>query len=191
LHRRWLNELENGIQYLWNAIIHGGTIDNAVIGGTVPEAGTFTTLTQTTGKAAGAIPISDSNGLFTLTTSTGTGAPVRATSPTLITPALGTPSSGTLTNCTGYPAASESVSGIAELATNAEALAGTDTSRVVTPDDLKYVLDRRILQYYGVSWDENADTYARTGSTAGQPWRSHSGRCLPSGSRQNERMLAT
>jgi hypothetical protein len=33
---------------------------------------------------------------------TGTGALVFASSPTLVTPALGTPSSGTLTNCTGY-----------------------------------------------------------------------------------------
>lgn len=35
------------------------------------------------------------------TTATGSGAPVRATSPTLVTPALGTPSSGVLTSCTG------------------------------------------------------------------------------------------
>lgn len=35
---------------------------------------------------------------------TGTGAVVCATSPTLVTPLLGTPTSGTLTNCTGYPA---------------------------------------------------------------------------------------
>lgn len=34
---------------------------------------------------------------------TGSGALVFATSPTLVTPALGTPSSGTLTNCTGLP----------------------------------------------------------------------------------------
>ena len=34
------------------------------------------------------------------TTATGTGAPVRSTSPTLVTPVLGTPASGTLTNCT-------------------------------------------------------------------------------------------
>jgi hypothetical protein len=38
-------------------------------------------------------------------TSTGSGGLVRATSPTLVTPALGTPSSGTLTNCTGLPTA--------------------------------------------------------------------------------------
>ncbi len=37
------------------------------------------------------------------TTSTGSGAVVLATSPTLVTPALGTPSSGTLTNATGLP----------------------------------------------------------------------------------------
>jgi hypothetical protein len=37
------------------------------------------------------------------TTATGSGAPVRATSPALVTPALGTPSSGVLTNATGLP----------------------------------------------------------------------------------------
>lgn len=35
---------------------------------------------------------------------TGSGALVFATSPTLITPILGTPGSGNLTNCSGYPA---------------------------------------------------------------------------------------
>lgn len=38
-------------------------------------------------------------------TSTGSGGLVRATSPTLVTPVLGTPASGTLTNCTGLPTA--------------------------------------------------------------------------------------
>jgi hypothetical protein len=57
---------------------------------------------------------------------------VFATSPTLVTPALGTPSSGTLTNCTGYPSATTSLSGIVELATDAEALGGSDTTRAVT-----------------------------------------------------------
>ena len=64
-------------------------------------------------------------------------------SPSFTTPALGTPASGVLANCTGYAvAAAEAVVGVAELATNAEALAGSDTTRIVTPDDLKYVLDR-------------------------------------------------
>lgn len=42
---------------------------------------------------------------------TGTGAPVLATSPTLVTPILGTPTSATLTNATGLPIAS-GVSGL-------------------------------------------------------------------------------
>lgn len=50
------------------------------------------------GGGASALPV--------WTTATGSGAPVRATSPTLVTPVLGTPSSGTLTNCTGLPNAS-------------------------------------------------------------------------------------
>jgi hypothetical protein len=87
------------------------------------------------------------------------------TSPTLVTPVLDTPTSGDLRNCS---AATDALKGVIELATNAETLAGTDTSRAVTPDDLKYVLDRLIPQYYGVSWDESADTYVRTGSTSGK-----------------------
>lgn len=47
-----------------------------------------------------------------VTGETGTGALVFATSPTLVTPALGTPSSGTLTSCTGLPI-STGVSGLA------------------------------------------------------------------------------
>lgn len=39
-------------------------------------------------------------------TTTGSGSVVLATSPTLVTPILGTPTSGTLTNCTGLPVAS-------------------------------------------------------------------------------------
>jgi hypothetical protein len=38
-----------------------------------------------------------------VTTSTGSGNNVLSTSPTLVTPLLGTPTSGTLTNCTGLP----------------------------------------------------------------------------------------
>jgi hypothetical protein len=56
---------------------------------------------------------------------TGTGSYVLATSPTLVTPALGTPSAGVLTNCTGYPTASAS-----------EVTTGTDTAKIVTADAL-------------------------------------------------------
>ena len=87
--------------------------NNAIGLGTVA---TTTTLTNATG-----LPIStgvsglgtnvatflatptSSNLAAVLTDETGTGANVFATSPTLTTPVLGTPSSGTLTSCTGLP----------------------------------------------------------------------------------------
>ena len=47
-----------------------------------------------------------------LTDETGSGANVFATSPTLVTPVLGTPSSGTLTNCT-FPTLNQNTSGTA------------------------------------------------------------------------------
>lgn len=53
------------------------------------------------------------NGLnLGLSGSTGTGTFVGSTSPTLVTPAIGTPTSGTLTNCTGLPI-STGVAGLA------------------------------------------------------------------------------
>ena len=51
------------------------------------------------------------------TEASGTGAPVRATSPTLVTPALGTPASGDLSNCTNAGGmATTSVADEAEIA---------------------------------------------------------------------------
>lgn len=49
------------------------------------------------GGGASALPV--------WTAATGSGSPVRATSPTLVTPLLGTPTSGNLANCTGLPLA--------------------------------------------------------------------------------------
>lgn len=58
-----------------------------------------------TGVATFLATPSSANLISAVTDETGTGALVFATSPTLVTPALGTPSSGTLTNCTGLPVA--------------------------------------------------------------------------------------
>lgn len=49
----------------------------------------------------------------TISDETGSGALVFATSPTLVTPALGTPASGTLTNCIDLPLA-----GLVDINTN-------------------------------------------------------------------------
>lgn len=60
------------------------------------------TLTNTTYDTAGAGNSLSINGVAA-TANTGTGSVVRATSPTLVTPALGTPASGVATNLTGLP----------------------------------------------------------------------------------------
>jgi len=65
----------------------------------------LTPSTATSGAVTVAGTLAVANGGTGATTSTGSGAVVLATSPTLVTPVLGTPSSGTLTNCTGLPVA--------------------------------------------------------------------------------------
>jgi hypothetical protein len=63
----------------------------------------LTPSTATSGAVSVAGTLAVANGGTGVTTSTGSGANVLATSPTLVTPVLGTPSSGTLTSCTGLP----------------------------------------------------------------------------------------
>ena len=59
-----------------------------------------------------------------VTDATGTGLLVFATSPTLVTPVLGTPSSGTLTSCTGLPIGT----GVSGLGTNVATFLATPSS---------------------------------------------------------------
>jgi hypothetical protein len=95
----------------------GTDADNFTVGGNLTVNGTaaFTSLSLTGNTVVGdsssdtitvnATPVFNvvipvASGGTGVTTSTGTGAVVRAVSPSLTTPALDTPSSGTLTNCT-------------------------------------------------------------------------------------------
>jgi hypothetical protein len=63
----------------------------------------LTPATATTGAVTVAGTLVVANGGTGVTSSTGTGSVVLNTSPTLVTPILGTPTSGTLTNATGLP----------------------------------------------------------------------------------------
>jgi hypothetical protein len=89
-----------------------------------PTSGVMTNVTGlplTTG-VTGTLPVL--NGGTGVTTSTGSGANVLSTSPTLVTPLLGTPTSGTLTNCTGLPIAT----GVSGLAANVATFLATPSS---------------------------------------------------------------
>ena len=82
--------------------LSSGTVASAQI------SGSYTGITGVGALAAGSITtgfttIPVAQGGTGVTSSTGSGNNVLSTSPTLVTPALGTPSSGILTSCTGLP----------------------------------------------------------------------------------------
>jgi hypothetical protein len=75
----------------------------SAVSGTLPIANggtgtTSTTFVNLTTNVTGTLPVA--NGGTGVTTSTGSGNIVLSTSPTLVTPILGTPTSGNLSNCT-------------------------------------------------------------------------------------------
>ena len=88
-----------------------------------------------------------------LTDETGTGSAVFATSPTLVTPALGTPSSGNLANCTGYPIVANSINTYSgDGSTTAFTLGGTPKS-----------INNTLVHISGVY--QNKSTYTLAGTT--------------------------
>jgi hypothetical protein len=77
---------------------------------------------------------SSANLAAAVTGETGSGALVFATSPTLVTPALGTPASGVITNCTGSPTLTDiKYSGLFATTTAAPTLASATTVAPTKP----------------------------------------------------------
>jgi len=105
-------------------------INNSTGSLTIQSSGLNTIATLTAGTTASVICVLTSGttaaswdfDIDGFATETGTGSVVRATSPTLVTPALGTPVSGTLTNCT-FPTLNQNTTGTA---------AGLSTTLVAT-----------------------------------------------------------
>jgi hypothetical protein len=92
----------------------GNVTTNANLTGAVTSVGNATSLGSFT----------SANLLGALTDETGTGSAVFATSPTLVTPILGTPQSATLTNATGLPIST----GVSGLGTNVATFLATPSS---------------------------------------------------------------
>ena len=102
---------------------------NGPIGTSTAAAGAFTTLSASStatlsGLTASTALALDASKNVVSVTNTGTGNNVLATSPTLVTPILGTPTSATLTNATGLPIAT----GVSGLGTGVATFLATPSS---------------------------------------------------------------
>jgi hypothetical protein len=170
---------------LTNPVITGGSINNTPIGASTANTGAFTTLSASSTATLSALTASTALALngsknVVSVTNTGTGNNVLATSPTLVTPVLGTPSSGTLTSCTDLPivAGTTGTLSVARGGTGATTLTannvllgnGTSAPQVVAPGT-----SGNVLKSNGTTWTsaaEQAQVYPGAGVavSTGSAW---------------------
>jgi predicted outer membrane repeat protein len=138
----------NVIQMFDFVDINGGAIDGTTVGAAAASTGAFTSLaasgtTTLSGLTASTALALDASKNVVSVTNTGTGNNVLATSPTLVTPALGTPASGVVTNLTGT--ASININGTVGATTPAAgAFTTLNTSGAVTFNDAGANVDFRV-----------------------------------------------
>jgi hypothetical protein len=142
---------------------------NALISGGVNTAPAWGKIGLTT-HVSGTLPVA--NGGTGVTTSTGSGNVVLSTSPTLVTPALGTPTSGNLSNCT-FPTFNQNTTGSAGSVANAltfgTGLTGTAStfngSAAVTVNATGTVINSQIASYTLVAADAGKTISTKAGVT--------------------------
>lgn len=103
----------------------GGTGATSTAAAPFATKGANSDITSITGLTTA---LSVAQGGTGVTTSTGTGSTVLSNSPTLVTPALGTPSSGNLANCT-FPTLNQNTTGTAANVTGVVAVANGGTGQ--------------------------------------------------------------
>jgi hypothetical protein len=106
-----------------------GVVDSSTPSTAVTTSGTVTATINTQAANTAFGNFTGSTAAPTFAATTGTGSPVAATSPTLVTPALGTPASGVITNLTGTcTACTANSAATATSATTAANLSGGGTA---------------------------------------------------------------
>jgi hypothetical protein len=149
-----------------------GTVNGITLTGTVTSSGTLTlggTLSgvSLTTQVSGTLPAA--NGGTGVTTSTGSGSNVLSTSPTLVTPILGTPTSATLTNATGLPLAT-GITGTLSTANGGTGNANGTVNKLQTTNFSIYESGGKLYFYYGAtaiaSMDSSGNFVALNNSSA-------------------------
>jgi hypothetical protein len=114
----------------------------------------FPTLNQNTSGSAASLSatLPVNRGGSGVTTSTGTGSVVLNTSPTLITPALGTPSSGNISNCSGTVSININGTVGATTPTTAQFTSVYSSSQIVCDTQISATLATRVVYGSASTW---------------------------------------